>query len=192
MIAGSRDILVVAPLATLLGIVARHVARARARATSRGSSTTSSSRIIDAFLATPADHHRGHGRSPRSATRRCTLILAIGARLHAARSARTVRAAVLVERELDYVQAAKLRGERAPYIMFVEILPNVIGADHRRGDGPARLRDLHRRRAQLPRLRRPAAVARLGRCRSPHNYTPDLDSATGGRCCSRRSRSRRS
>jgi peptide/nickel transport system permease protein len=36
-----------------------------------------------------------------------------------------VRTAVLVERDLDYVQAAKLRGERAPYIMFVEILPNV-------------------------------------------------------------------
>ncbi len=33
--------------------------------------------------------------------------------------ARTVRAAVLAERELDYVQAAQLRGERAPYIMFV-------------------------------------------------------------------------
>jgi peptide/nickel transport system permease protein len=39
--------------------------------------------------------------------------------------ARTVRAAVLFERELDYVSAARLRGERAPYIMFVEILPNV-------------------------------------------------------------------
>jgi peptide/nickel transport system permease protein len=41
--------------------------------------------------------------------------------------ARTVRSAVLVERDLDYVQAAKLRGERAPYIMLVEILPNVTG-----------------------------------------------------------------
>jgi peptide/nickel transport system permease protein len=40
--------------------------------------------------------------------------------------ARTVRAAVLQERELDYVSAARLRGERAPYIMFVEILPNVF------------------------------------------------------------------
>ena len=40
--------------------------------------------------------------------------------------ARTVRATVLSERELDYVQAAKLRGERGPYIMFVEILPNVM------------------------------------------------------------------
>jgi peptide/nickel transport system permease protein len=34
---------------------------------------------------------------------------------------------VLGERELEYVQAARLRGERAPYVMFVEILPNVMG-----------------------------------------------------------------
>ena len=40
--------------------------------------------------------------------------------------ARTVRATVLSERELDYVQAAKLRGEGGLYIMFVEILPNVM------------------------------------------------------------------
>ena len=39
--------------------------------------------------------------------------------------ARTVRAAVLLERELDYVRRPALRGERAPYIMFAEILPNV-------------------------------------------------------------------
>jgi peptide/nickel transport system permease protein len=41
-------------------------------------------------------------------------------------TARTVRAAVLAERHLDYVDAAQLRGEHAPYIMFVEILPNVL------------------------------------------------------------------
>ena len=40
--------------------------------------------------------------------------------------ARTVRAGVLAEAELDYVQAAKLRGERRQYIMFSEILPNVM------------------------------------------------------------------
>ena len=34
---------------------------------------------------------------------------------------------MLGERQLDYVQAAQLRGERAPYIMFVEILPNIMG-----------------------------------------------------------------
>jgi peptide/nickel transport system permease protein len=41
--------------------------------------------------------------------------------------ARTVRATVLGERDLDYVQAARLRGERAPFIMRREILPNVMG-----------------------------------------------------------------
>ena len=40
--------------------------------------------------------------------------------------ARTVRTSVLLERELDYVAAARLRGEKPPYIMFVEILPNVM------------------------------------------------------------------
>jgi peptide/nickel transport system permease protein len=40
--------------------------------------------------------------------------------------ARTVRAAVLVERQLEYVQAAQLRNERAPYILFREVLPNVM------------------------------------------------------------------
>jgi peptide/nickel transport system permease protein len=40
--------------------------------------------------------------------------------------ARTVRAAVLSERSLDYVAAAELRGEGAWHIMFVEILPNVL------------------------------------------------------------------
>ena len=38
-----------------------------------------------------------------------------------------MRAAVLGEAQLDYVQAARLRSEHAPYIMFVEILPNVLG-----------------------------------------------------------------
>ena len=36
-----------------------------------------------------------------------------------------MRAAVLVERDLDYVAAARLRGERSSYIMFAEILPNI-------------------------------------------------------------------
>src|SRR2546430_5650579 len=41
--------------------------------------------------------------------------------------ARTVRAAVLSEAQLEYVEAAKLRQERSPYVMFVEILLNVMG-----------------------------------------------------------------
>jgi peptide/nickel transport system permease protein len=54
-----------------------------------------------------------------------TLIIVIGI-VFTPLIARTVRAAVLLERELDYVSAARLRGERASYIMFVEILPNVL------------------------------------------------------------------
>jgi peptide/nickel transport system permease protein len=41
--------------------------------------------------------------------------------------AKTVRAAVLGERRLDYVTAAQLRREYRTYTMFVEILPNVTG-----------------------------------------------------------------
>ena len=55
-----------------------------------------------------------------------TLIVVIGV-VFTPIVSRTVRAAVLGERGLEYVQAARLRGERAPYVMFVEILPNVTG-----------------------------------------------------------------
>ena len=54
-----------------------------------------------------------------------TVILVIGT-VFTPIIARTVRAAVLVEREQEYVEAARLRRERAPYIMFVELLPNVL------------------------------------------------------------------
>jgi peptide/nickel transport system permease protein len=40
--------------------------------------------------------------------------------------ARTVRAATLNEVELDYVAAARLRGDGALAIMVIEILPNVL------------------------------------------------------------------
>jgi peptide/nickel transport system permease protein len=41
---------------------------------------------------------------------------------------RTVRAATLAERERQYVEAARLRGERRPYILGREILPNISGS----------------------------------------------------------------
>jgi peptide/nickel transport system permease protein len=54
------------------------------------------------------------------------MIVVIGA-LFAPIISRTVRAAVLTERELEYVAAARLRNERTPYVLFGEILPNVTG-----------------------------------------------------------------
>ena len=63
-------------------------------------------------------------------------------------------------------------------------------ADPRRGDDPARLRDLRGRDAHLHRLRAAAAVARLGR--PDRRQLPVPLGASGGPCSSRRSRSRRS
>ncbi|HUL26415.1 MAG TPA: ABC transporter permease [Streptosporangiaceae bacterium] len=40
--------------------------------------------------------------------------------------ARTVRSAVLVESQLDYLSSARLIGEKSAYIMFTEITPNVL------------------------------------------------------------------
>ena len=82
------------------------------------------SRFVEAFLALPlvvtaliALIALGHSN--------LALIVVIGV-VFTPLIARTVRSAVLLERELDYVAAARLRGERALYIMFVEILPNVL------------------------------------------------------------------
>jgi peptide/nickel transport system permease protein len=41
--------------------------------------------------------------------------------------ARTVRAAVLAERNRSYIHAALMRAESTPYILFREILPNITG-----------------------------------------------------------------
>jgi peptide/nickel transport system permease protein len=55
-----------------------------------------------------------------------TIICVIGL-LFAPVIARTVRAAVLQERNMEYVAAARLRNERTSYVLFAEILPNVMG-----------------------------------------------------------------
>jgi peptide/nickel transport system permease protein len=54
------------------------------------------------------------------------VILAIGI-LFAPIVSRTVRAAVLVERDREYVAAAQLRGESGLHVMVFEILPNITG-----------------------------------------------------------------
>ncbi|GAA0991703.1 ABC transporter permease [Subtercola frigoramans] len=41
--------------------------------------------------------------------------------------ARTVRGAVINVKNQEYVEAARLRGESTPYILFAEILPNISG-----------------------------------------------------------------
>ncbi len=123
VIYGSRSILTIAPLATLLGTVAG-TALGLVMGYFRGVTDDVIGRFVEAFLALPVvvtallvTDALGHSDA--------IIILAIGI-VFTPVIARTVRAAVLQERELDYVAAARLRGERAPYIMFVEILPNIL------------------------------------------------------------------
>ena len=124
VIVGARDILIIAPLATILATV---VGTALGLVTGffRGWVDDVLSRIIEAFLALPAIIMAllvavAIGPS------KPMLIITIGV-LFAPIISRTVRAAVLTERELEYVSAARLRNERTPYILFGEILPNVMG-----------------------------------------------------------------
>ncbi len=124
VIVGARDILIVAPLATILATV---VGTALGLVTGyfRGIVDDVLSRIIEAFLALPVII-MGLLIAVALGPSRTTLIITIGL-LFAPIISRTVRAAVLTERELEYVAAARLRNERTPYILFGEILPNVTG-----------------------------------------------------------------
>jgi peptide/nickel transport system permease protein len=124
IIVGARDILVVAPVAavigvffgTLLGLVMGFY---------RGLVDDVLARFVEAFLALPVTLV-GLLALVVLGPSKLTVIGVVGL-LFAPIVARTVRAAVLAERELDYIDAARLRGEGGPYIMGREILPNVTG-----------------------------------------------------------------
>ncbi len=124
VVVGARDILIVAPLATILGTV---IGTALGLVTGyfRGGVDNILSRFIDAFLALPTVII-GLLAIVSLGPSRWTVILVIAV-VFAPIIARTVRAAVLQEREMEYVSAAQLRNERTSYILFAEILPNVMG-----------------------------------------------------------------
>jgi peptide/nickel transport system permease protein len=123
VIVGVRDVMIIAPLATLLGTVLGTIL-GLLMGYYRGLVDDTLGRFVEAFLALPLVVT---GLIALSTLGRSNLVLivVIGV-LFTPLIARTVRAAVLLERELDYVSAARLRGERGGYIMFVEILPNVF------------------------------------------------------------------
>ncbi len=123
VLVGAHSILIVAPLATLVGTVAG-AAIGLVMGYFGGWVDNIFGRIVDAVLSLPVQITAFIfivALGPSS----LTLILVIGF-VFALIIARTVRTAVLQERELDYVAAARLRDEGALHIMFVEILPNVI------------------------------------------------------------------
>ena len=124
VIAGAAPVLTIAPLATLLGLFGG-ITVGLVTGYYRGWIDDVFSRIVDALLAFPLIIMAvlvlaSLGRETRN------VILVIGI-IFTPLIARTVRSAVLIEREREYVSAARLRGERGPRIMVIEILPNITG-----------------------------------------------------------------
>jgi peptide/nickel transport system permease protein len=124
VIVGARSVLIIAPLATLLGTVVG-TAVGLICGYYGGLVDEVIMRLVDALLAIPVIITALLAVVALGPSRR-TLIVVIGF-LFTPIIAKTVRAAVLGEAQLEYVQAARLRNERSPYVMFAEILPNVMG-----------------------------------------------------------------
>jgi peptide/nickel transport system permease protein len=123
VIMGARDILIVAPLATLLGTVLG-TALGLCVGYARGMLDDVVSRVIEALQALPLVIVALMALAAVG-TSNTTVVLVIGF-VFTPLIARTVRAAVLIESDLDYVAAAQLRGDGPLAIMFIEILPNVL------------------------------------------------------------------
>jgi peptide/nickel transport system permease protein len=123
VIVGAQTMLIIAPLATAVGTVLG-TALGLVLGYFGGVIDLIVSRIVEAVLALPAIIIMflfvvALGVST------VTQILIIGF-IFTPLIARTVRSAVQVESQLDYLPAARLVGERSVRMMFVEILPNVI------------------------------------------------------------------
>lgn len=123
VLTGARDILTIAPLATLVGTVAG-TAIGLVTGYFGGWIDALVGRLLEVMLSLPLIVVAllvlvALGPSTP------TVVVVVGL-VFAPLVARTVRAAVLTERHLDYVAAATVRGERAPYVMAAEILPNIL------------------------------------------------------------------
>ncbi len=121
---GSRDVLVVAPLAAILGVTAGTLL-GLIMGYYKGIVDDVLSRLVEAFLALPVILVAlltlvVLGPSP-------LVVVAVVGILFTPIVARTVRSAVLSERQLDYVTSAKLRGESGLFILSREFFPNVLG-----------------------------------------------------------------
>lgn len=123
VLVGARSILLVAPLATLLGTVLGTVL-GLAQGYLGGTLDALAGRLVDAILAVPAVIVAFLFIVAVGASA-LTEILVIGF-IFTPIIARTVRSAVQVESQLDYLPSARLLGESRARVMFAEILPNVM------------------------------------------------------------------
>jgi peptide/nickel transport system permease protein len=122
VLAGASSVLTVAPAAALLAVVAGFAVGLVA-GYGGGPADEVLMRVVDAMLAFPL-------------VVGAVLVLAVTGVSHlhliiviavvlAPLTARAVRAAVRSEREREYVEVARLRGDSGSYIMVAEILPNL-------------------------------------------------------------------
>lgn len=124
VMAGARDVLIAAPIAaavsvalgSLIGLVMGYY---------RGLIDEVISRFIEAMLSIPVVLIALLIISVLGASR--AVVIGTVAVLFTPIVARTVRAATLAEGQLDYVTAARLRGESGLFVMTREILPNISG-----------------------------------------------------------------
>ena len=120
--AGARTVLVIAPLATMLALLWGGII-GLVSGFYRGLTDEIIMRLVDVLLALPIIITSILilsllGKSV------AIVIVVIGA-LFTPVVSRTIRSAVIGEREREYVMAARLRGERSAFVMAREILPNI-------------------------------------------------------------------
>lgn len=122
VLAGSRDILIVAPLATLVGIGCG-TCLGLVAGFYRGLLSEAVLRVMDAVMAFPIVTLSLLVVAMLGPSV-INVILVIGL-VFTPRVARVVYASTLSVRDLNYIAAARLRGESSAYILFGEILPTI-------------------------------------------------------------------
>lgn len=123
VLAGSRQVLTVSVFATILGTILG-TTLGLIIGYFGGIVDDIISRVLDAFLSIPLVI-TGMLALAALGPNTIGVIIVIGL-VFTPVIAKTVRAAVLGERQLDYVTAAQLRKDNVFYILFIEILPNVF------------------------------------------------------------------
>ena len=120
--AGARTVLIIAPAATLLALLWGGII-GLVSGFYRGYTDEIIMRLVDVLLALPIIITSILILSLLGKSL-AIVIVVIGA-LFTPVVSRTIRSAVIGEREREYVMAARLRGERSAFVMAREILPNI-------------------------------------------------------------------
>jgi len=120
--AGAATVLVIAPVATILALFFGGVIGLVA-GFYRGITDEIIMRLVDVLLALPVVITAILVLSLLGKAE--IFVILVIAALFTPIVSRTIRSAVLGEREREYVMAARLRGERSPFVMSREILPNI-------------------------------------------------------------------